>query len=161
MRQNKNRPVDFRSGQRLGHDDHLVVWDKPQRASWMDPETYAAIPETVTIREVRVRVTQRGFRTRVLIVMTTLVAAGEFSHDELATLYRARWYAEVCQADWTSRFRLYPSGGPPHSGRGGVARAGPMGPPTPTRDHGATTMQRDNDRSVPPRLPPARHVGSA
>jgi hypothetical protein len=95
MRQNKNRPVDFRSGQRLGHDDHLVVWDKPQRASWMDPETYAAIPETVTIREVRVRVTQRGFRTRVLIVMTTLVAAGEFSHDELATLYRARWHAEL------------------------------------------------------------------
>jgi Transposase DDE domain len=95
MRQNENRPVDFRSGQRLGHDDHLVVWNRPQRASWMDASTYAAIPETVTIREVRVRVTQRGFRTRVLIVMTTLVGAGEFSHDELATLYRARWHAEL------------------------------------------------------------------
>jgi Transposase DDE domain len=95
MRQNKNRPVDFRGGQRLGHDDHLVVWEKPQRASWMDPGTYAAIPETVTIREVRVRVTQRGFRTRVPIVMTTLVDAGEFSHDEPATLYRARWHAEL------------------------------------------------------------------
>jgi hypothetical protein len=95
MRQNENRPVDFRSGRRLGHDDHLVVWHKPQRASWMDQETYAAIPETVTIRELRVRVAQRGFRTRVLIVMTTLLDAGEFSHDELATLYRARWHAEL------------------------------------------------------------------
>jgi len=37
-----------------------------------------------------VRVAQRGFRTRVLIVMTTLLDAKEFSHDELATLYRAR-----------------------------------------------------------------------
>ena len=78
-----------------GHDDHLVVWDKPQRASWMDPGAYAAIPETVTIRELRVRVKQRGFRTRTLIVMTTLLDAGEFSHDELAALYRARWHAEL------------------------------------------------------------------
>jgi Transposase DDE domain len=95
MRQNENRPVDFRSGHRLGHDDHLVVWYKPQRANWMDLETYATVPETVTIRELRVRVTQRGFRTRALIVMTTLLDAGEFSHDELATLYRARWHAEL------------------------------------------------------------------
>jgi hypothetical protein len=95
MRQNENRPVDFRSGHRLGHDDHLVVWSKPQRAHWMDPETYATVPETVTIRELRVRVTPRGFRTRVLIVMTTLRDAGEFSHDELAALYRARWHAEL------------------------------------------------------------------
>jgi Transposase DDE domain len=95
MRQNENRPVDFRSGRRLGHDDHLVVWSKPQRASWMDSETYASIPETVTIRELRVRVVQRGFRTRVLIVMTTLLDTGEFPHDEVATLYRARWHAEL------------------------------------------------------------------
>jgi hypothetical protein len=93
LRQNENRPVDFRSGHRLGHDDHLVAWEKPQRASWMDPGTYATIPEMVTVREVRVRVAQRGFRTRVLIVMTTLLDAGEFSHDELAALYRARWHA--------------------------------------------------------------------
>jgi Transposase DDE domain len=161
MRQNKNRPVDFRSGQRLGPDDHLVVWGKPQHASGMDPETYAAIPETVTIREVRVRVAQRGFRTRVLIVMTTLLDAGEFSHDELATLYRARWHAEVCQADCTSRFCLCPFGGPPHSGRGGVAGAGPVGPTTPARDPGATAMRRDNDRPIPPRPHPAWDAVSA
>ncbi len=95
MRQNKNRPVDFRGGHRLGHDDHLVVWHKPQRASWMGQETYDAIPETLSIRELRVRVAQRGFRTRVLIVMTTLLDAIEFSHDELAILYRARWHAEL------------------------------------------------------------------
>src|SRR6185437_5407787 len=78
LRQNKNRPVDFRSGRRLGHDDHLVVWHKPQRASWMGPEAYAVIPEAVTVRELRVRVAQRGFRTRTLIVMTTLLDAIEF-----------------------------------------------------------------------------------
>ena len=84
LRQNKNRPVDFRGGHRLGRDDHLVVWHRPQRAGWMGPGAYAEIPETVTIRELRVRVARRGFRTRVLIVMTTLLDAGEVSrHDEL------------------------------------------------------------------------------
>jgi hypothetical protein len=95
MREHENRPVDFRSGHRLGHDDHLVEWSKPQRASWMDAETYATIPETLTVRELRVRVVQRGFRTKVLIVVTTLRDAEEFSHDELASLYRARWHAEL------------------------------------------------------------------
>ena len=95
MRQHESRLVDFRSGRRLGHDDHLVVWHKPQRARWMDQETYDAIAATVTVRELRVRVVQRGFRTRVLIVMTTLLDAEEFTHDELATLYRARWHAEL------------------------------------------------------------------
>ena len=98
MRQNENRPVDFCGGHRLGRDDHLIVWSKPQRASWMDQETYATIPETVTIRELRVRVAQRGFRTRVVIVMTTLLDAEEFSHDELATLYRS----EMGMRNWTS-----------------------------------------------------------
>jgi Transposase DDE domain len=95
MRQHTNRPVDFRSGHRLGHEDHTLEWTKPQRVRWMDPETYATIPETLTIRELRVRVVQRGFRSRTLIVMTTLLDAKEFSHDELAGMYRARWYAEL------------------------------------------------------------------
>ena len=95
MRHHESRPVDFRSGHRLGHDDHTVEWSQPQRARGMDPETYAAMPETLTIRVLRVRVVQRGFRTRTLILMTTLLDAEEFSHNELAGLYRARWHAEL------------------------------------------------------------------
>jgi Transposase DDE domain len=94
-------------------------------------------------------------RRAVDVWLLTNVKASQMSITRAASFYRLRWENEVRQADCTSRFRLYPSGGPPHSGRGGVARAGPMGPPTPTRDHGATAMQRDNDRPVPPRQQPA------
>jgi len=94
-RLNKGRAVDFRRGRRLGKDDHLVEWARPQRASWMDKELYATIPETLTVRELRVRVGRRGFRTRVLVVATTLLDAGSFSHSELAGLYRARWHVEL------------------------------------------------------------------
>jgi len=94
-RQNVGRTVDFRRGRRLGKDDHLVEWTRPQRASWMDKEEYAMIPATLTVRELRVRVGQRGFRTRVLTVVTTLLDAGSFSHSELAGLYRGRWHVEL------------------------------------------------------------------
>ena len=94
-RQNVGRTVDFRRGYRPGKDDHLVEWSRPQRASWMDQEAYATIPETLTARELRVRVGQRGFRTRVLIAVTTLLGVGSFSHAELAGISRARWHGEL------------------------------------------------------------------
>lgn len=95
MRLHQRRPVDFRQGQRLGHEDHVVTWTKPACPDWMDAVTYAALPATIKIRELRVRVIQRGFRTRVLVVATTLLNAKEFTREELAGLYRARWHAEL------------------------------------------------------------------
>ncbi len=61
----------------------------------MDKDVYATIPETLTVRELRVRIGQRGFRTRVLVVVTTLLDAESFSHAELAGLYRCRWHVEL------------------------------------------------------------------
>ncbi len=47
------------------------------------------------IRECRVRVEQPGFRIKTLIVATTLLDAEEFTKEDLALLYRARWNAEL------------------------------------------------------------------
>ncbi len=45
------RPAtDFRRGKRLGKNDHLVVWTRPQRPKWMDEATYAQIPERLELR---------------------------------------------------------------------------------------------------------------
>jgi hypothetical protein len=95
MRAHQRRTVDLRRGQRLGHEDHVVPWSKPTRPAWMDEATYAGLPATVERREVRVRVTQRGFRTRVVLVATTLRDAQAFTKEELAGLYRARWHAAL------------------------------------------------------------------
>jgi hypothetical protein len=94
-RLHQRRGVDFRRGRRLGTDDHVVAWDKPRRPDWMDEATYAALPEQLAVREVRVRVRQPGFRTRVLVVATTLLDPGAFPRTDLAILYRLRWYAEL------------------------------------------------------------------
>ncbi len=89
------RTVDFRRGRRLGPDDHLITWTKPARPEWMDEETYAAIPETLTLREIRYNVVQPGRRTRVLTVVTTLTDPEKYSREDIAQLYGFRWNSEL------------------------------------------------------------------
>ena len=95
MRLHQRRQVDFQCGRRAGREDHVVSWTKPKRPAWMDEATYAVLPATMDIRELRVRVPQRGFRTRVVLVATTLLDAQAYPKEDLAGLYRARWHAEL------------------------------------------------------------------
>lgn len=90
-----NRKADFRRGQRLGPDDHVVRWAKPTSIRSLDRETYHALPEFVTVRETRIRVVQPGFRTRSIVVVTTLLDPQQTTKADLATLYRARWHNEL------------------------------------------------------------------
>jgi hypothetical protein len=89
------RRCDLRRGRRLGPHEHVVCWPKPQRPDWMDEATYQALPEELQLREVRVRVRQPGFRTRVVVVVTTLLDADAYAAKDLAELYRLRWHAEL------------------------------------------------------------------
>lgn len=95
LRKHQLRRTDFRTGRRLGKDDHLVVWSKPQRPPWMSSAQYALLPDELTLREVRVRVVQQGFRTQSLLVVTTLLDAECYPPEEIALLYRRRWQAEL------------------------------------------------------------------
>jgi len=95
IRKHQLRRTDFRLGLRLGPDDQLVCWRKPQRPDWMSHEQYAALPNVLTLREVRIRVTQRGFRTRSLVVVTTLLDPDAYPASQIASLYRRRWQAEL------------------------------------------------------------------
>jgi hypothetical protein len=95
VRKHQLRASDFRTGKRLGVDDHLVCWIKPQRPAWMGREPYDALPDYLWLREVRVRVDQKGFRTKQLIVITTLLDPKTYPAAEIAKLYRRRWQAEL------------------------------------------------------------------
>jgi hypothetical protein len=43
----------------------------------------------------------------VIIVVTTLLDAKEFTIEDIGALYLARWNVEVCQAGYTERSLLY------------------------------------------------------
>jgi hypothetical protein len=90
-----HRSADVRRGKRLGAGAHIVKWSKPTRPRSIDRPTYDSLPEFLMIRQVRVRVEQAGFRTRAIVVATTLLDAEEISKDDLGQLYRARWNAEL------------------------------------------------------------------
>jgi Transposase DDE domain len=90
-----HRTADFRRGKRLGNGDHVVTWLKPTKPRSIDRKTYDALPEFLTVRECRVQVEQPGFRTKILLIATTLLDADLFPKDDLAQLYRGRWNAEL------------------------------------------------------------------
>jgi hypothetical protein len=90
-----HRTADFRRGKRLGSGDHLVQWAKPTKPRSIDRKTYDALPAFLMVRECRVRVEQPGFRVQRLIIATTLLDAATFTKDDLGTLYRVRWHAEL------------------------------------------------------------------
>lgn len=85
-RQHQRRVTDFRRGIRLGRRDQLVQWPRPQRPSWMDTETYARMPECLTLRQVEVA-------GRILV--TTLTDARAVSAQDIDALYSRRWQVEV------------------------------------------------------------------
>jgi hypothetical protein len=89
------RTADFRRGRRLGPGDHVVRWAKPTTVRSLDWPTYKALPESIEVREARVRVAQPGFRTRSVVVVTTLPDPAQATKEDLAELYRARWHAEL------------------------------------------------------------------
>jgi hypothetical protein len=90
-----HRKADFRRGRRLGAFDHIVRWAKPTSIRSLDREAYHALPESITVREARVRVPQPGFRTKSIVVVTTLLDPRQATKEDLAVLYRTRWHVEV------------------------------------------------------------------
>ncbi len=81
---------------RLGHHDQVVEYVKPKTMpKWMDATTWASLPETVLVRELRFSTPQRGYRTRVITLIKTLLDPEAYPATALAELYLGRWQIEV------------------------------------------------------------------
>jgi len=90
------RRRDFRRGKRLSRDQRLVQWKKPrQRAATISAEEWALLPEVLTLRLVRCRLDIPGFRTRQIILVTTLLDAVKYPPAALGQLYYRRWAMEL------------------------------------------------------------------
>lgn len=98
FRLHQRRPDDFRKGKRLGRYDQLVTWTRPDRwlpSSGMTREEFEQLPETLTVRMIRVQRTPKGFRSRTVTLVTTLLDPIAYPASELRALYRDRWTAEL------------------------------------------------------------------
>ena len=89
------RKTNYQRVQRLGKNDYLVVWTRPEKPAWMDQETYDEIPKWLTLRQIELNVTEAGFRVESLTVVTTLIDAKKYTRDDIAELYHKRWFVEL------------------------------------------------------------------
>jgi len=95
VRLHQARKIDRRQIKRLGRHDCLIIWQRPDRPSWMDRESYDQMPKSLELRLIHVDVDEPGFRTQSLDIVTTLSDAERYSRDEIAELYHRRWLAEL------------------------------------------------------------------
>jgi len=81
---------------KLGRYDQIVEYRKPPVCPrWMTADEFATLPATLEVRELRYWTRQRGFRTRVVTLVTTLLEADLYPLEELAALYGRRWEVET------------------------------------------------------------------
>ena len=99
FRRHQSRGAGVQTLKRLGKDDVLVRWRAPHhyRPPWLDASV--DLPQTIVVREVRFQVTQPGFRTQSVTLVTTLVDAKAYPAWALAELYFKRWRMELWLRD--------------------------------------------------------------
>ena len=91
-----SRQIDFRKGQRLSRHPRLVHWSKPAlRPGYLTPEPWALLPQVLELRLVRCRIHVPGFRTRQVILVTTLLDRVKYSAADLGALYLRRGEMEL------------------------------------------------------------------
>ena len=96
VRLHQMRKADFRFGRRLGDGDRLVVWTKPKNCPevWSKDE-FARVPEQLPVRLIRTVIAADGFRTRTVLIATTLTDADKYPADAIRELYAQRWNIEL------------------------------------------------------------------
>lgn len=97
----RSRKVNFRKAYKpLGPLDALFIWNKPGRPSpLLTREQWKSLPKELIVRILRVRVEQRGFRTKELTVVTTLLDPVAYPAQEILDGYLKRWRIEMCFDD--------------------------------------------------------------
>jgi hypothetical protein len=91
------RRVDFRRAQRLAHHDGLFVWQKNSlRPKLLTQKQWRHVPDRITVRIIRFTATLRGFRSRRITLVTTLLDPMLYPAEQLIGLYARRWRLELC-----------------------------------------------------------------
>jgi Transposase DDE domain len=107
VRLSRSRAYDFRKGKRLGRGDRLVTWLKPVvKPLTATKKLWRQLPDQITLRLIRWPVAIPGFRTRELILVTTLLDSETYPAAELAGLYLRRWRVELFLRDIKSTLQL-------------------------------------------------------
>lgn len=90
------RTMDFRKGKRLGKEDRLFVWSRSNLCPrTLSAKQFALLPARLTVRVLRFHTHSKGFRSRTVMVATTLRDPVPYPLEQIAALYGDRWMVEL------------------------------------------------------------------
>lgn len=96
VRKNNSRCQRLQGGVVVGKNDKILTWYKPKTCpKGITKEEFAALPKTLTIREIFYLIDIPGFRTQSVSILTTLLDTKSFPTAAITQLYRQRWDVEL------------------------------------------------------------------
>jgi hypothetical protein len=92
---------------RLAKNDWWVLWKKSAKPSpWLNALQWAGLPAQMTLRVVKGRCCQKGFRVRQVTLVTTLLDPHRYPAEEILQAYLRRWRLEMCLDDLKTTLKM-------------------------------------------------------
>lgn len=97
LHQKREGKLDWRKGRKLDENSRIVEWSKPLKPgkSGITREAWERLPETMSVRLVRLEAPGRDGKLRTIYLATTLLDEKAYPTEEIAGLYAQRWSIEV------------------------------------------------------------------
>lgn len=81
----RSRALNLRQGKRLGKNDRLQIWTRPVKCpKGISQACWESLPMTLTVRVIRFTTQVRGFRSKTIMVATTLLDPKVYSLERIA-----------------------------------------------------------------------------
>jgi len=96
----KRKPVTAdKAIKKLAKDDFLVCLNKPKNSTQIrrryDASQWACLSDTLTMRQIKVTVSNQGFRVKTYYILTTLLDSVKYPAELISALYWERWQIEL------------------------------------------------------------------
>jgi hypothetical protein len=96
VRLHQFRKTDHADAKRLAEGDELVTWHKGTNCpATTAKEDFALWPKQMTVRLITTHISAPGFRTKKVVVATTLLDPVAYPADTVRELYAKRWNVEL------------------------------------------------------------------
>jgi hypothetical protein len=80
----------------ISEDDLIVEWPKPKSGKTRHQlDEWATLPDALQVRQIKVHISQKGFRVKSFYIVTTLLDAQKYPADMIKKLYLSRWHVEL------------------------------------------------------------------
>ena len=89
----KDKCLKNKNARKVGKDEWVVEWKRPGTlGGWVDP---SGLPEKITVRAIRFNTGVHGFRSKEIIIFTSLADRKKYPAKKLIELYYRRWELEL------------------------------------------------------------------